>query len=183
MRGAGTRAKKAGFPYAFEGVLEELAIGRDPSNAMRCWGVFLPAALQKRAPFSAKKKLRMRGVVGGASGKPVSLAWQVSNGRHDVMFGRGAAKSLGLALGETVELAFDLVSEHDVDLPDELREALDQEPTWKELWSALTPGKQRGLAHMVRTLKNPDLRAQRAVDLLRGLEDGIVPGPPKRARS
>lgn len=175
----------ATFAYVFEAVLEELSIGKEASNAMRYWVLFLPARLQKVAPFAAKKKLRMRGIVGGAGhtgGKPVSLAWQVANGRHYVMFGRAAAKSLGLTLGKKVEMAFDLVPDDDVDLPEELREALEQEPTWKTLWSELTPGKQRGLAHMVRGLKNPDLRALRAVDLLRGLEDGVVPGPPKRRR-
>lgn len=172
------RAPRRDHDFAFEAELEELLIG----GTMRYWVVLLPPSLQKKAPFSAKKKLRMRGVVGGPGGRPVSMAWQLSSGRHDVMFGRATAKSLGLALGQRVALAFDLVDDDDVDIPEELREAFAQEPQWRKLWAALTPGKQRGLAHMVRNVKSPDLRAQRAVDVMRAVEDGNVPGPPRRRR-
>jgi uncharacterized protein YdeI (YjbR/CyaY-like superfamily) len=98
---------KASFAYVFEGVLEELRIGKEAASAMSYWVVFLPPRLQKQAPFAARKKLR----------------------------------------------------------------------------DALTPGKQRGLAHMVGTLKRPELRAQRAVEVMRAVEDGNVPGPPKRRRA
>jgi hypothetical protein len=177
VRGARKTSIEA-YPYAFTAELEELEIG----GTMRYWVVFLPAKLQKKAPFAAKKKLRMRGVVGGPGGKPVSMAWQVSRGRHYVMFGRALARSLGLALGHSVDIAFDVVDPDDVDVPEELREALYQEPDWEKLWSALTPGKQRGLAHMVRSVKSPELRAQRAVDVMRAVEAGNVPGPPRRRR-
>lgn len=172
------RAPKKDYAFAFEAELEELLIG----GTMSYWVVFLPPSLQKRAPFSAKKKLRMRGVVGGPGGRPASMAWQLSGGRHYVMFGRATAKSLGLALGQRVALAFDLVDDDDVDIPEELRELFAQEPDWRKLWAALTPGKQRGLAHMVRSVKSPELRAQRAVDVMRAVEEGNVPGPPRRRR-
>ena len=173
------KRSEARFDHVFAGKLEELLIG----GTMSYWVVFLPASLQKKAPFSAKQRLRMRGVVGGVKGKPVSMAWQLSGGRHYLMFGKATAKSLGIALGGKVEVAFRLVDETAVDLPEELAEALSQEPGWEKHWAALSPGKQRGVAHLVAKIKSPELRAQRAVDLLRGLEEGIVPGPPSRARS
>jgi hypothetical protein len=119
---------------------------------------------------------------GSANGAAVAMAWQLSGGRHYVMFGRALAKKLGLALGTQVSLAFDLVNDDEVDVPPELKEALRQEPDFRKAWKKLTPGKQRGIAHLVRTVKDPDRRAQRAVDLLRDLERGVVPGPPRRTK-
>lgn len=164
------------FAYAFKGTLEEHTIG----GTMRYWVVFLPGSLQERAPFKERKKLRMRGLVGGPGGKPVSMAWQTSHGRHYVMFGRARAKSLGLVLGHKVDISFELVGDEEVDVPEELREALEQEPDWQRLWASLTPGKRRGLGHMVASVKSPELRAQRAVDVMRAVESGSIPGPPRR---
>lgn len=161
--------------YAFEGTLEELTIG----GTMSYWVVFLPTSLAAREPFSQLRRLRMKGVANGAE---VAMAWQLSGGRHYVMFGRTLAKKLGLALGSKVSLAFDLVDDDVVDVPPEIAEALRQEPDFRKPWKKLTPGKQRGIAHLVRTVKDPDRRAQRAVDLLRDLERGVVPGPPRRTR-
>jgi len=167
---------KATFDHSIRASLEELLIGK----TMSYWVIFLPRNLQEKDPFGARKRLRMRGVV---NGKSVSLAWQLSSGRHYVMFGRAAAKSLGLTLGHTVEMSFSIVSDAEVEVPDEIREALRQEPSWRKAWRALTPGKQRGLCHMVSSVKDPLRRAQRAVDVLRSVEAGNVPGPPKRRAS
>jgi len=158
--------------HTFRGKLEELVWGR-----MRYWVIFLPARLESRAPFSEKKKLRMRGTV---DGQPVALAWQLHEGRHYVMFGKAAAKKLGIALGATVGMTFTLVSDDDVEVPEELRLALAQEPEWRALWKKLTPGQQRGLAHMVNSAKRPETRAARAIDVMRRVEEGVVPGPPRR---
>lgn len=166
------------FEHVFEAKLEELLIG----GTMSYWVIFLPASLEKRPPFTAKKKLRMRGVVGGVHGRTVSMAWQLSGGRHYLMFGRATARSLGLTLGGKVEIACSIVDPNVVDVPEELAEALSQEPEWRKLWAALSPGKQRGLTHLVTKIRSPELRAQRAVDLMRDLQDGIVPGP-SRTRS
>ena len=161
------------FEHRFEGTLEELLIG----GRMSYWVVFRPRSLQGRPPFDARRRLRMRGVAGG---KRVSMAWQLSSGRHYVMFGRALARSLRLSLGSKIELAFSIVPDADVEVPAELREALRQEPSWRAAWKALTPGKQRGVAHLVRSVRAPELRAQRAVDVLRAVAEGTVPGPPRR---
>lgn len=164
------------FRYELEGILEELKIG----GTMSYWVVFLPASVAAKEPFTELRRLRMKGL---ANGVPVAMAWQLSGGRHYVMFGRALAKKLGVVLGSNVTLAFDLVGDDEVDVPPEMREALRQEPAWRSAWKKLTPGKQRGIAHMVKSVKDPERRAQRAVDLLRDLERGVVPGPPRRTRT
>ncbi len=169
------KTKRSTFDHTIEGRLEEVDYGR-----MTYWVVFLPPRLEAQRPFLEQRKLRMRGEV---AGRAVSLAWQLKGGRHYVMFGKTLAKALGLVPGSKVSLSFSLVPDDEVDVPAELREALRQEATWQSLWRALTPGKRRGLAHLVGKVKSPDLRAQRAVELLRSLEDGVVPGPPPRRRS
>ena len=180
---AKTRPRPTGsaqpYGHVFKAKLEELLIGA----TMAYWVVFLPAKLRRKAPFAAGKKLRMRGVVGGVHGRLVAMAWQLSGGRHYLMFGRATARSLGLALGDEVDVAFSIVVDDDVDVPEELAEALSQEPAWTKLWAALTPGKKRGFAHLVGTIKSPDLRAQRAVDLMRALEEGGAESVLGRARA
>ncbi len=167
-----TRKTKRAFQYDVEGLLEELKIG----GTMSYWVVFLPASIAAEGPFSERRRLRMKGL---ANGTAVAMAWQLSGGRHYVMFGRALAKKLGIALGNKVTLAFDLVDDDEVEVPPEIREALRQEPAWRAGWKKLAAGKQRGLAHLVNGVKDPERRAQRAVDLLRDLERGVVPGPPR----
>lgn len=111
------------------------------------------------------------------------MAWQRSGGRHYVMFGRGAAKALGLALGDRIRLEFTLVSDTVVDVPPEIRELTRQDRELGAVWKALTPGARRGLGHLVRSVRSPELRAQRAVDLLEAARRGELPRPPRRRRA
>ena len=88
--------------------------------------------------------------------------------------GRGDA-----ALLELTE-QFDGVALRTVEVPAELREALRQEPAWRKLWAAQTPGRQRGIAHHVDSARSPETRAARAVEALERLEQGLSVGRRRR---
>lgn len=172
------KAPKKKFAYAFEAPLEVLMIGNG-TRKVRYLVVNLPAQLQRKAPFSEKKRLRMRGTI---DGHEVARAWQVAHGRHYMMIGATVVRTIGAVPGQRLAIAFDVVSNDDVAVPKEITEACDQEPAWRELWSKLRAPDQRRLVYLVESVRSPELRAQRAVDVMRGLEDGVVPGPPPRRR-
>ena len=121
--------------------------------------------------------MRMKGTLAGV---PVSLAFQRAEGRRYLLVGRTLEKKAGLKIGAKVEVIFALAGLDKVDVPGEIKEAIRQDPAWKKLWRALTPGKQRGLSYLVSSAKNPEIRAQRAVEIFRQLEMGKIPGPPRR---
>lgn len=139
--------------------------------------VWLPAALQREAPFARGEKLRIRGTLNGA---PVARAWQVAGGRHFLHVGTDLADAVGITPGAEVTLRFSIVDEDDVALPAELREALRQEPSWRAPWRALTPGQRRGLAYRVDSARGPETRARRAVEVLEAVAAGLPVGRPRR---
>ena len=171
------RAKNHTWTYAFEGAVEVIDYGR-----MVHWALFLPAALARRAEFGGGRPVRMRGRVGGPAGTDVALAWQRKDGRRYILISKALAKQLAVAPGARVHVAFDLVDAEEVVVPSEIEEAMCQEPEWRALWKALTPGRQRGAAHLVSSAKTEMTRADRAIRLFRDLEEGRMPGPPPRQR-
>lgn len=162
------------FTHRFEGTLGEIDYGR-----MRYQVIFLPPSVQKKPPFNEGGRLRMEGTVGG---QPCALAFLRSGGRHYLLVSKALARKARVALGDRIEVRFSFVGDDVVHVPEELEEAFRQEPAWGTLWRALTPGKQRGLAHMVESAKRPETRAKRAVDVMRLVEEGRPPGPPPRSR-
>ena len=174
---AKARTTAAAFEHCFVGTLETIDYGR-----MVYWVIYLSNKLAKISPFAEGRRARMRGTLETTVTKSVSLAWQISKGRHYLLIGRPLARTLRVSLGDRVTVAFSLVTDNAVTIPAEIAEALRQEPAWRSLWDALTPGAQRGLAYRVDSAKLPETRARRAVEVLRDLEDGRPARPPRRVR-
>lgn len=164
-----------GFAFTFDGRIEELDYGR-----MVYWILRLPRPIASRAPFDAAKKVRFVGRIGG---QKVALAWLSDARGHYCMVSKAVARAAKVTVGSRVRVEFDVAAEDDVEVPPEIREALRQEPAFRKPWKALTPGKQRGLAHMVAKVKNDDARALKAVAILTAVAEGNVPGPPPRRRT
>ncbi len=166
------RAQAPAWKYRFEAPIEMIDYGR-----MVYWAVFLPPALAKLAAFDGGRPLRMRGVVGGPKGIEVALAWQRKGGRRYILVSQALARAIKVSAGSSVQVAFDLVSADHVVVPDELAEAMRQEPGWRALWRKLSPGEQRGAAHRVASARTAPVRADRAIAIFRALEDGQSPLP------
>jgi hypothetical protein len=146
------------------------------------WAVFLPRALASLAVFAGGRPVRMRGRVGGTAGGDVALAWQRKNGRRYILISKALAKQIGASPGTRVHVAFDLVDDEAVVVPDEIEEAMCQEAEWRALWKKLTPGQRRAASHRVSSAKSESIRADRAIQIFRDLEEGRTPGPPARRR-
>lgn len=80
-------------------------------------------------------------------------------------------KQLGLQEGDLVVLRLEHDdSEFGMEVPEELTEVFAQDETGFKRFSALTPGKQRYIIHYVNSVKNPQLRADRAIMLITNLK-------------
>ena len=91
-------------------------------------------------------------------------------GRHDgeryLILGQALLRDLGVALGDMVPV--ELIPDpnpDDVDLPEALVAALDQDEEAATRFYGMTPGKRRSLAHYVSSAKRPDTRIRRALEL------------------
>ncbi|HEX4855165.1 MAG TPA: YdeI/OmpD-associated family protein [Limnobacter sp.] len=138
--------------------------------------VYLPAEIAAELPFSQSARLRVEADV---SGVPVKGAWQPAKGRWYLMLPKAPLRHAGLTVGAAVEVAFRLTPQDEVDLPGDLKLMLSSEPTVQAAWKGLTPGKQRGLAHMVASAKRAETRGAR-LEQVRGILLGLLPEPWKR---
>jgi hypothetical protein len=81
-------------------------------------------------------------------------------------------KEAGAAYGDTVHVTLsEDKSEYGTDVPEELAELLRQDPEGKRRFELLTPGKKRYILNYVASVKNPQLRADRAFLLIGNLKN------------
>jgi hypothetical protein len=156
--------------------------------------VFLPAELEARLPFDRHPRLRIDGEIADV---PVQAAWQSAGakGGHYLMVSPAVCRAAGLALGDTVEVRFNVADADAVTVPEELADALDADPAARLAWESLTPGRRRGLAYPVASARTEATRRRRAAALIAALLAGSsqarrpgapaapVPRPPEDART
>ena len=162
------------FTHRFDTVIALHDVGRYHYTV-----VHLPAEIAAELPFETSARLRVEADI---SGLPVKGAWQPSGGGWYLMLPRMPLRKAGLAVGSAVEVAFRLLAQDDVDLPAELTALLRDEPAVQAAWKALTPGKQRGLAHMVASARKPETRQAR-LQQVRGVVLGELPEPWKHGKA
>ena len=86
-------------------------------------------------------------------------------------------KKCGLKLGGDVLVMFRIADQNAVDVPDELRKAIESNDRADEAWRALTPGKRRGYAYRVASAKRTETRAHRVEEVMEWV---LGEGPAKR---
>jgi Bacteriocin-protection, YdeI or OmpD-Associated/Domain of unknown function (DUF1905) len=161
------------FTHRFETTLQRHALG-----TLWYTVVFLDPALHAELPLTVHPRLRIEAEVGGV---PVKGAWQPVRGRWYLMLPRKPLKELGLAVGDSVDVAFRVLPQTSVDIPDELAARLAAVKRLRAAWDAHTPGTQRGLAHFVASAKRAPTRAERLAKVEAALL-GKAPLPWSRER-
>jgi hypothetical protein len=136
----------------------EAAVSLHPVGSYNYTVVYLDPELHDSLPLKESPRLRIEADV---SGVPVKGAWQPSGGRWYLMLPKSPIKKAGISIGTVVEVAFKLVPQDDVDVPPELSAALQAQPKARQAWSALSAGKQRGLAYMVASAKRAETKQAR----------------------
>ena len=82
-----------------------------------------------------------------------------------VYTGKTFLRDSGLAPGEVFDARIRPADPNDVETPDDVAHALRAAGRTAD-WAALTPGKQRGLLHLVNTAKRAETRAKRIAKLI-----------------
>jgi hypothetical protein len=141
------------FTHVFETVIARHPVGRSHYTV-----VYLDASLQRLLPLREHPRLRVEADI---SGIPMKGAWQPSGGRWYLMLPRAALKAAGLRTGSRVEVAFTVIAQDDVDVPEELEARLASTKRLRTAWATLSPGTQRGLAHFIASAKRAETRAAR----------------------
>lgn len=136
----------------------EATVSLHPVGTYNHTVVYLDPELHESLALKEYPRLRIEADI---SGVPVKGAWQPSNGRWYLMFPKSFIRKAGIAIGTVVEVAFRVLPQDDVDVPPELSAALQGRPKAREAWSALSAGKQRGLAYMVASAKRPETKQAR----------------------
>jgi hypothetical protein len=139
--------------------------------------IYLPPALERTLSFERGNKVRF---VGEFEGLPMHGAWQSAPGRgHFAMVSPRLLEDAGKQLGDEVTLAFNVVSDDVVLVPDDLAAALAKQPKLAEAWNALTPGRRRGALVALDGARTPATREKRLAALLSGLRKGTVGRRPR----
>jgi len=152
------------FPYQFEAMIEPHDLG-----SYRYTVVFLADELVAQLPFDRHPRLRISGEI---NDYPMSGAWQPSRGRWYLMLSKPLLRATGLDIGFTAEIRFRLEPQDEVQLPPSLVQALGQDPAAEERFGALTPGKQRALAHRVMSAKTETTETRRVAEVMAWLRAG-----------
>lgn len=135
--------------------------------------VWLTPDLAGVLPLGTHPRLRIAGEIGG---RGFSGALMPSGGRHYLMVPKDIRTRQGLGLGDVITVRFAVDDQDRVEVPQELADMLEEHEELAELWSALTPGRQRGFAYRVSSAKTPETRARRVEEVLGHILEGKGPG-------
>lgn len=166
----------AWYTHEFEGAVARHLIG----GTLRYTVVWCPPEIAATLPFATNPRLRIEADI---AGHPVHGAWQPAGGRWYLMLPKALLKEAALAVGDVIPVAFRVVDQARVDVPEELEAALARDARARRAWAALTPGAQRGLAYRVASAKRAETRAARVTEVLDALRAGRKIGPPTRSGS
>jgi Bacteriocin-protection, YdeI or OmpD-Associated/Domain of unknown function (DUF1905) len=154
------------YPYSFEGEIERFGVGK--GRVIWYQVLMLPQHLRAELPFDQHPRLRVKGEIADV---PVEGAWMpTGDGRNYFIVGPHVRKQTDAKLGMRAEMRFRVDNQDRVDVPEALARALASSHRRQKLWDALTPGKQRGLCHLVRMAKSEATQAKRIKDVLKQLE-------------
>jgi len=151
------------YQYAFEftAKLKHHQFGRSNYTV-----AYLPAKLIKTLPLKKHPRLRIDGELNGVR---FANALHPSGGKWYLLVARRMQKQCDVSLGDRVFIQFDIADQDAVEVPEELRFALEVNDQAAAIWSGLTPGKRRGFAYRVNSAKRRETRANRIEEVVNDL--------------
>lgn len=86
------------------------------------------------------------------------------NGSYFIFVSKEIQKKLNLLKGEEISISIEAdTSKYGIPMAEEMEVVFQEEPQAFKLFEELTPGKQRTLIHIVKKVKNPDLRIKKSL--------------------
>jgi hypothetical protein len=144
--------------------------------------LFLPDELAAVLPFDRHPRLRVEGEIADV---PVQGAWMpTGDGRRYFMVSPAVLKAARPEPGQLLEMRFRIDDQERVDVPEALAAALARDGEAVAAWDALTPGKRRGIAHLVASGPTAPTQARKVAEVIEALRAGDVSrfGPPARRK-
>ena len=146
------------YPYDFATKVKNHAFGR-----MNYTVAYLPKSLIAELPLKKHPRLRVEGEVNGYR---FGGALHPAKGKWYVLLPKRTLKKLRLSVGDEVYIAFEIADQEAVDVPPELRHALDVNEKATDIWKSLTAGKRRSFAFRVSSAKLIETRERRVDEVL-----------------
>jgi len=142
----------------------------DKLDYLKTFYLEIPASVVKKlGGFSAKARLFCE--VNHAVKFQCGLM-ALGEGKAYISINSKRMKEAGAAYGDVVHVALsEDNSEYGVDVPEELAELFRQDAEGKRRFELLTAGKKRYILNYVASVKNPQLRAERAILLIGNLKN------------
>jgi len=109
----------------------------------------------------------VRRVLATLNGHTVSRGIQGrKDGERHLLVGKPILKEMGAGYGDLIPVRLEPDPDPDtIEIPDEFRTVLEQDPEAAERFFDMTPGKQRGLAYYVDSAKREETRVRRALKM------------------
>lgn len=140
--------------YAFRARVETLDFG-----TMAYHVVYLPAKIRNVLPLDKSPRLR---TVGFVNRQPFRLALMPTAGKKwYLLLSLKFLKKCGAKNGDRVDVEFSLDDPDAVEVPPELRHAVEANGRAAQIWDQMTPGRKRGLAYRVASAKRSETRRRR----------------------
>ena len=90
-------------------------------------------------------------------------------GGYYILISKKLHQRLGVSVGDAFPAQYVLEPRDSVHVPPEIEAALKEMPHTARYWEELTPGRKRGLSHMVSSAVRPETRERRAREVLQSL--------------
>jgi len=155
------------FTHAFEGTVTAFGVGK--TRVVWYQVLFLPTKMACTPPFSTHPRLRVRGEI--ADGPVAGAFLLTGDGRRYFIVSPPVRKSAGIGLGSLVEMRFLVDDQNRVDVPDILAGALDRDEDLRARWEQLTPGRRRGLAHLINAARSENAREKRLLSVIDAISE------------
>jgi hypothetical protein len=92
------------------------------------------------------------------------------DGSHYILLNKTLMKKMGWSIGDTISVLIEKQElKYGIPISAEMEEVLNSDYEGNEYFHALTPGAQRSLIHVINKYKNPQLRIDRSIIMLRHL--------------
>jgi len=151
------------YPYNFNAKIVKFDFGKAFYSV-----VYAPRSVVSQIDFAKSKRLRIDGEINGIR---IEAALMPAKGKWYIMVSKKLQKLLGLSVGDTVSVSFDIADQDAITIPTELQYALEANDAARDVWNSWTAGKRRGYCYRVDSAKLPETRecrVEEVIELLMG---------------
>ena len=146
------------YPYNFNAKIVKFDFGKAFYSV-----VYAPRSVVSQIDFAKSKRLRIDGEINGIR---IEAALMPAKGKWYIMVSKKLQKLLGLSVGDTVSVSFDIADQDAITVPLELQFALAANDMAREVWDSWTPGKRRGYCYRVDSAKMSETRERRVEEVI-----------------